>query len=196
MGGVTPNFALRYPYQGEVVSPAHFKNLGDDLDAALTTLDGLRTSALKRPVAEVSSPGTPTAIPQGTATVLALGDGSSSVPFNISGMWSAAQPDRLTCKVAGVYAARSSCIGANGVGVTGINAFELRVEFYNAAGVIQKTFFHKSNTEGRTDPGGWQCNGIWPMQVNDYIRVIGWWGGTGTSLSPYITTQARCVALI
>lgn len=188
MGGTTPNFALRFPYQGEVGNPTHFKNLADDIDAALATLTTQRNNAFLRPAAQVYGSGV-TAGAQGATTTLSLAGGS--VAWNISGMWSAGSPDRLTCKVAGIYHVRVSMTGANNTAVTAINSFELKLNF---AGTKPKVFQHKQNTEGLLSVPAWQCNALWPMAVNDYVQPQMWWSGTGTSIAPLAMMEARLVA--
>lgn len=45
MPGVTPIWAIRYPYIGEVIDPAVFKNFADDVDAAMDTVQAAATLA-------------------------------------------------------------------------------------------------------------------------------------------------------
>jgi hypothetical protein len=45
MPGATPVWAIRYPFINEVISPAAFKNLADDVDAALDTISAGATGA-------------------------------------------------------------------------------------------------------------------------------------------------------
>jgi hypothetical protein len=45
MPGQTPVWAIRYPYIGEVIAPGAFKNLADDVDAALDTIAAAGTAA-------------------------------------------------------------------------------------------------------------------------------------------------------
>lgn len=54
MGGTTNSQAIRYPYDGEVLSDLHSKNTADDIATALTTQDTARTKALKRSVVSLS----------------------------------------------------------------------------------------------------------------------------------------------
>lgn len=45
MPGVTPIWAIRYPYLSEVVDPAVFKNFADDVDAALDAVAAAEAAA-------------------------------------------------------------------------------------------------------------------------------------------------------
>lgn len=45
MPGVTPVWAIRYPYVNEVIDPAVFKNFADDVDAAMDTIQASASTA-------------------------------------------------------------------------------------------------------------------------------------------------------
>lgn len=50
MGNTTPGLALRYGYDGDVITHATVANLADDIAAQLTAADTARAAALRRPV--------------------------------------------------------------------------------------------------------------------------------------------------
>lgn len=197
MGGTTPNFGIRYPYQGEVVNPTHFKNLSDDVDAGLATLGGLRDDALHMPACRVNGPdsgGGAASFASGVTTTLILGGGTSGslVWWDNDGMKSPTVHDRLTVKTAGVYALTGKMFGSNSVST--LNAFALMIQI---TGSKTKTIQHKQNTQYMTNPQTWQVSGVWPLQVNDIIQLRGWWNGTGTTLTPGgVELIAQCLALI
>lgn len=193
MGGTTPNFGIRFPHQVEPVTLTHFKNMADDMDAALQTLTALRADAVGMPALKKGGPSTPTAVVPNTTVTLAIGGTGDWTAYDTHGMFTPGVNDRLTCKKAGIYQVTARMSGANNPGVTGINAFEFKLLF---SGVYAKLFQHKNNLEGKTSPGGWQINAIWPMAVNDFVQVQAWWSGTGTNLAPFVTVEARCVALL
>lgn len=50
MGSTTPGLALRYGYDGDVITHATVANLADDIATQLTAADTARAAALRRPV--------------------------------------------------------------------------------------------------------------------------------------------------
>jgi len=61
MGGITPVWGIRFPFQSEVADAAQFQQFADDVDAALDLLDAAGASAAGRPYLHLSrAEGTPT----------------------------------------------------------------------------------------------------------------------------------------
>lgn len=195
MGDVTPRFALRFPFQSEVITPAHFKNLADDLDGALGTVYALRDRAVKRPTASVTGPiggGGATTVPPSTVTVLTIGGGTgSTVNWDNDAMKAGGVHDRLTVKTAGLWEINASTQGSFTAATT-LNCFEMQL---NIAGVKPKVFNHKKNTETQADPGWSMVTGVWPLAVNDYVQVRAWWNGTGTLTPVGVTLAMRLISL-
>lgn len=198
MGGTTPRFGIRFPYQSEPVTLAHFKNLADDVDAALVQVLTLRGLALHMPAAKVSGPSVgsgATTINPNTVTTLAIAGGTSgsTLWYDNNAMFTVGQNDRLTCKTAGIYSIMASVSG--GSGPSALNAFEMWAAVYRSA-VEQKRFQHKNNTENQTTIGAWQVSGVWPLLVNDYVSVRGWFSGTGTLTPTNVTLAMTCISLL
>jgi len=194
MGGTTPNYGIRFPYQHEVVTPTHFKNMADDIAAGLDNLEVRRAAAMGKPSVKLSGPSTPVAGASNATTTYTWSGSGSSVWWDTHAMWNAGTNDRVTCKAAGLYQITIDCTGANSVSVSLINAFELQIDIL---GSKPKVFQHKQNTAtGTSSPGAWQVFGVWPLQVNDAVRARFWWNGTGTSLSPWLNMTVQCVGLI
>lgn len=196
MGGVTPRFGIRFPYEGEVVDPTHFKNMADDIDTALTSVEALRTRALNRPTAKVQGPSGgsgATAVAPSTTTTLALGGGSSGsiLWWDNDGMWNPAQTDRLTVKTAGVYGFNAH-VSNSYTNATTLNSFELQAQ---VTGSLAHVFQHKQNTQNVVNPGRWQVSGVWLFAVNDYVQVKAFWSGTGSLTPTAVTLEMHLISL-
>lgn len=98
MGGQTPIFALRYPYQSETVDPTHFKNLADDIDAALDLIDVRSALALNKPALKMSQATDQTGIVIGAATTIIW----DTVDYNPNAWWVVGSPT-LIALPAGIY---------------------------------------------------------------------------------------------
>lgn len=193
MAGTTPRYGFRFPVQGDVVTPTHFKNLADDMDAAYAAVNTKRNKMLKRPTLWISGPSPSTNCAANATTTVALRGTGESVALDSDGMSSLATPTLLTCKTAGVYWLHAESGGIS-TSVTTLNAFELQIV---TAGSLPRTVQHKQNSQSLTgNPSQWHITTVWKLAVNDTVQVRVFWNGTGTTMSPTITVQARCLALI
>lgn len=193
MAGTTPRYGFRYPIQAEVVTPTHFKNLADDIDAVVAAVSAKRTKALKRPTLWLTGPSAPTNIAANVTTTLAIRGAGDFVSVDSDLMSSSGTPTLITCKTAGLYWLH---VEAGGIGtpVTTLNSFELQIV---TAGSLPRTVQHKQNPESLAgNPANWHVTTVWKLAVNDTVTFRSFWNGTGTTMNPRITVQARCLALI
>lgn len=192
MAGTTPRYGFRFPYQGEVVTPAHFKNLADDIDAATSAVTTKRNKSLKRPTLWVDGPTPATNCAANATTVVALRGSGETVWVDNDLMTSAGTPTVITCKTAGVYWLQAETGGITNP-VTTLNAFELQL---NILGSSPRLVRHKQNSETMGNPDSWHVATAWKLAVNDTVQVRIFWSGTGTTMIPRVTVQARCLALL
>lgn len=99
MPGATP-LGLRFPLQGETVDATSWQNLANDIDALMTTVDGLRDRAIKPATAAIQGSFTGTAVATGVDSVY---NDFTNVNWDNAGFANVGvNPDRLTLST-GVY---------------------------------------------------------------------------------------------
>lgn len=174
MGGTTPNWAIRYPYQSETVALTHFSNLATDVNTALSTIETRRQATLNRPTARIRNAIPPTQnVSAGvTATVT-----FSVATWDNDGMWNGGANDRLTIQTAGVYEFIAEIDLTQTVATT-LNAQEIQIFVTTAS--TTATFAQKYNRETQTGSAHMNTAGMWPMDVGDTAQVKFWFSGTGT----------------
>lgn len=173
MGGVTPNWSIRYPTQDELVTLSHFADMASDVDDALATLDSLRQETLQRPSASIRAaiPSTQNVAPNTFAVVT-----FAAVDWDTDIMWNAGTPDRLTIKTAGFYELVGKIDTTQTVATT-LTAQQIEIVTSGASAV---TYARKYNRETQTGSAAMNVIGIWQMAVNDIVQLRFWWNGTGT----------------
>lgn len=127
MPGLTPVWGIRFPYVGEVIDPAVFKNFADDVDAALDTIQAAGTGAATgRRYVRLSRPEGPDTIATGTeANIVWTTQLSADDP---GGWWTSGAQIILPAK--GLY--HVSVWNGQHSGVTTVVAQSLRVQINTA----------------------------------------------------------------
>lgn len=165
MGGQTPIFSLRYPYQSETVDATHFKNLADDIDAALDLIDARSSLVLNKPALRIRQSINQTGITSATLAFVPF----DTAEYNPNGWWNAGAPT-LVALPAGIY--HVTCTGSNLTGtLTGYDErdmeFQINSTLYSRISVAVPTsgdtsFTHHSVVYTATPQNlrvGWQWHG-------------------------------------
>jgi len=137
MGGVTPVWGIRYPFQHEVENPIHFEQFADDVDAALDLLDVAGAAALggAHVIVQRTAAGAPTMAAAASSTLQFSTAGSGDeVP---STMWAVGSPANIVLPTPGLYLA--SLRMAQFSPVTTVTSQELTV-FVNGVAAARRKY--------------------------------------------------------
>lgn len=192
MPGTTANFGWRYPLPGELATADATARLAYDMDATYTSIDTLRTQALHRSTASISSTSTQS-VTKSTLTKLTF----TTTNWDTDTMSNlGTNNDRLTVKTAGLYyvtavarysgfsggippSSGSFCsvaISRNGT-TTPVNAdYAIRLRAMNGA---------------ITDYSTWTCH---LMAVSDFWQVWTQWGGASQPAGPLNVSAVQLIA--
>lgn len=141
MGGTTNTWFLRYPYQSETVTPTHFQNLADDIDAALDELDGDASLVLNRPFMKLRQETNQTGISSGTAQVVTW----DTEDYDPANWWSAGSPTLITLPP-GIYTVQ---VGMDQItGATGVDEHNLDIQLPSGTTWSRKTTTFNAGSTG------------------------------------------------
>ena len=168
MGGQTTTFFLRYPYQSEAVDATHFKNLADDIDAALDAIDARSALVLNKPALRIRQETDQTGIAQGAGAIITW----DTVDYNPNGWWNAGAPTLVTLP-AGVYSVN---VGHSQIGGTGLDETSLDIQMPSGTSWSRKTTTYAPGVSGGTSH-----HAVVYTAAPAALRVVwSWWGTAGT----------------
>lgn len=181
MGSQTPIFSLRYPFQGETVDPTHFKNLADDIDAALDLIDARSLLVLNKPALKIAQNTDQTGITSGSTTIITW----DTATYNPNGWWNAGAPT-LVALPAGIYlvsVAMSNLVGTT----TGIDDQMLEIQI-NSVVQTRKT----ANVAPTAGSAPFSHHSIIYTATPQNLRISwAWWG----SVAGGATNQATDLSI-
>lgn len=179
----TPNWAIPYPCSGDNIDCTIFEDFTVAIQTAITTLDTLTTTALRRPTAKITGSGQ--AIAAGATTNATF----SSEEFDTAAMANlGVNNDRLTVTSDGMYMITAwSDLGSPFTTMTS-NSVAISVN-----GTI---IYRKKNSSDTNLDMNVTVTGLYNCVVGDIIRMPILWTGTGGPLSTFSSTlSALRVAL-
>lgn len=183
MGSTTPGVALRYAYDGDVITHATVANLADDIASKLDLADTARSSALKRPVWYGRRVLTPLNVPVTTVTVVPM-DQEIIDTHNMIDV-AGANPSRITVNStsgAGVY--ELSLMAR--VTTTSWSKGEWIIR-KNGATIMQQTIYLPRSVSHAVSVQV-------PMIVGDYLEGALYHEGGGTTTSQNIELRGHKVS--
>jgi hypothetical protein len=171
VGSQTPIFALRYPYQSENVDPAHFKNLADDIDAALDLIDTRAGLVLNKPALNMEQSTDATGVASGATAIITW----DTVDYNPNGWWNAGAPT-LIALPAGIYMVAVSLSNLSGT-ATGLDEQAIDIQV-NSVSYSRKTMSLVAGV-GSVPMGH---HALVYTATPQNLRVTwSWWGTSGTA---------------
>lgn len=180
MGSQTPIFALRYPFETETVDPTHFKNLADDIDAALDLIDVRKAQVLNKPALRLRQETDHTGVASG-ATAIVTWD---TVDYNPNGWWNAGAPT-LIALPAGIY---QVTVGhAQIFGGTGMVQSALDIQMPSGTTWSRKTTAYSAGVTAGTSH-----HAVVYTATPQNLRITwSWWGSAGTGTNPSTALAIR-----
>jgi hypothetical protein len=171
MGGVTPVWGIRYPYQEEVANPTHFQNFADDVDAAIDLLDAAALAASTRAILILHKPadGVPTQA-TGVNTAISWSDVRKEAPDSL---WSIGTPTIITLPARGLY--RIGMVTGQHSPVTTVLSQMLTVSVNGVIYLRRRVY-----RDGRSVTDTLGLSGVFPCLTAGHQLVLSYqWNGTG-----------------
>ena len=171
MGGVTPIWGIRYPFQEEVGDPAHFKNFADDVDAAIDLLDAAGQAAVNRAMLILHKPADgPATQATNVATNVSWTDVRKEAPGSL---WTIGTPIAITLPAKGLY--RVSVVAGQHSPVTTVTSQMLTVSVNSIVYLRRRVY-----RDGRSVTDTLGLSGIIPCLAAGHNAVVSYqWNGTG-----------------